>query len=437
MIGFLFAAALLLALALFFVVRPLLGKRADGGDVSHGATNVSIYRDQLRELEGDLENGAIDRLQYEAARREIERRVLEESEEESEQRALQRGAQWRLAWVTAAAVPVIAIPMYLLTGEPVALDPTRVAAIAAAEGGDQHALTPERIMQMVGQLEERLKKEPGNVDGWVMLARSKMALDRPAEAVEAYRQAVKLLPDNAQLLADFADTLALAQGRSLKGEPEQVVARALRADPNNVKALALSGTIAFQNQNFELAATQWQKVLGFVEPGSDFAQRIQASIDEARARGGLPATAPVAARPPAAKSAPAQPGASAVQSAAAGKAVSGGGTLRGRVSLAAAAQQALAANDTVFVFARAAEGPRMPLAILRLQVRDLPADFELTEAMAMSPGMSIAQFPELVVAARVSKTGSATPAAGDWESAPIPVALGASGLRVVIDTRRP
>jgi cytochrome c-type biogenesis protein CcmH len=417
-------AAVLTAAAIAFIVRPLLGRRVSDSAVSHGATNVSIYRDQLRELETDLANGTIDRVQHDAARREIERRVLEESEEDSERREMQRGPQWRLAWVSAVAVPLIAIPMYLTVGSPLALDGSRVAAMAAASGGgDQHEITPERIAQMVDQLEQRLQQNPADLEGWVMLARSKMALERPAEAVVAYRKAIELAPADAQLLADFADTLAMAQGRSLKGEPEQLIERALKADPNNVKALALSGTVAFQNQNYTKAAAQWEKVVAQVDPQSPFAQRIQASIDEARNRGGLPA---VASRAPAPQIAPAATTPSAAS----------GARLTGSVSLGASAKSGVAPGDTVFVFARAAEGPRMPLAILRLQARDLPTEFELNESMAMAPGMSIGQFPDLVVGARVSKAGSATPAAGDWESVPLPVSPGASGLRIVIDQQR-
>lgn len=425
---FFILAAVLTALAIAFIVRPLLGRRAGESTVSHGATNVSIYRDQLRELETDLANGTIDRVQYEVARREIERRVLEESEEDSEQREMQRGPQWRLAWISAVAVPLIAIPMYLSVGSPLALDGARVAAMAASGGGggDQHEITPERIAQMVAQLEQRLQQNPGDLEGWVMLARSKMALERPDEAVAAYRKAVAIAPTDGQLLADFADSLAMAQGRSLKGEPEQLIERALKAEPNNVKALALSGTVAFQNQNYAKAAAQWEKVVSQVDPQSPFAQRIQASIDEARSRGGLPK---------AATAAPAQAPASG-SGVARAPAASGGARLSGTVSLGAAAKQGVAPGDTVFVFARAAEGPRMPLAILRLQVRDLPTEFALDESMAMAPGMSIAQFPDLVVGARVSKSGSATPAAGDWESVAMPVSPGASGLRVVIDQPR-
>ena len=422
LVFFVFLAIVLTAMAIVFMVRPLLGKRVKDSAVSHGATNVSIYRDQLRELDADLENGTIDRVQYDEARREIERRVLEESEEDSEHHAMQRGPQWRLAWVSAVAVPLIAIPMYLWVGSPLALDATRVAAMAAAtNGGDQHEITPERIAQMVSQLEARLQQNPGDLEGWVMLARSKMALERPAEAVNAFRKAVELAPNDGQLLADFADTLALAQGRSLKGEPEQLIERALKADPNNVKTLALSGTVAFQNQNYAKAAGQWERVLAVIDPQSPFAERMQTSIDEARSRGGLQPSTRTASSVPAAQ-APVTAATSA--------------RLSGTVSLAAAAKQGAAPDDTVFVFARAAEGPRMPLAILRLKVRDLPTDFELNESMAMAPGMSIAQFPELVVGARVSRSGSATPAPGDWESTMLPVSQGASGLRVVIDQQR-
>lgn len=413
MISFFVVAGFLLAGALFFVVPPLLGKRGRAGEVSHGETNLSIYRDQLRELDQDLANGNIERLQYDAAKREIERRVLEEVEQEADLAAASGGPKWTLAVGIAVAIPLIAVPAYLAFGTPAALDPQKRVA-QEAEGG--HELTPQRLAAMVEQLKGRLKSEPGDAEGWMMLAKTTSALGRYDDSANAYRQAVRLVPPDADLLADFADTLAMAQGRSLSGEPERLIEQALKVDPKHVKSLALGGTIAFEKQDYTKAAALWKRILEVVPPEAEFAERIRTSVAEAERKGGVK---------PSLATAPGAP-------AATGDSGGAGAKLSGQVEIGVAAKKSVAPDDTVFIYARAANGPKMPLAILRVQVKDLPKAFELTEAMAMAPGMSIGKFPDLVVGARVSKSGNAVAQPGDWESDLVPARAGTSGLRLTI-----
>lgn len=412
MIIFFIVAGLLLVGALLFVLPPLIGKRLRQGEVSHGETNLSIYRDQLRELDSDLANGTLDRTQYESAKREIERRVLEEAGGDEVAGVAGSTPLWTLAVGVAVSIPVVAITMYLLLGTPAALDPNKVGG--QAQGG--HDVSPQQIAKMVEDLQGRLRSNPDDVDGWVMLAKSTQALGRYDDSVKAYREIIRRVPPDAQLLADFADTLAVANGRSLAGEPAQLIEQALKVDPSNVKALALGGTIAFQQKDYSRAAQLWKKILDTVPPESDFAQRIQGSIAEAESLAGG------GSRPVAARSA----GDPVQQSPAGGVRVSG------TVDLDRAVAKSVSPEATVFVFARAASGPKMPLAVLRLTARDLPRAFELTEAMAMAPGMSIAKFSDLVVGARISNTGSATPQPGDWESALVSARPGAQNVALTI-----
>lgn len=411
MIGFLVVAGLLIVGALLFIVPPLLGKRIRQGNISHGETNLTIYRDQVRELDADLANGTLDQQQYEAAKREIERRVLDDVEQDAEQIARAGSPKWTLAIIVAVLVPVIAVPTYLKLGMPEALDPARSAAATQAGA---HDVSPEQIARMVDQVKARLRGNPDDVEGWYMLAKSTQALGRYEEAVSAYREIVKRVPPDAQLLADFADTLAVANGRSLDGEPMRLIEQALSVDPNNVKALALGGTAAFQKQDYAKAAALWKKLVATLPPDAEFAQRIQNSIAEAEAKAGVKGTAVVAS---AATQAPAAVGSAKIS---------------GKVAVGAEIAKSVGRQDTVFVFARAASGPRMPLAIQKITVAELPFKFELTEAMAMAPGMSIAKFPELVVGARISKTGNAMAQPGDWESDLVPVKAGAAGVNLVI-----
>lgn len=401
MISFWIVAGLLIAGALLFVLPPLLGRRPISGGASHALANINIYRDQLRELELDLAQGSIDQAHYESARREIEKRVLEEGVD-LEDTPAPAPIQWTLVSVIGVLLPAVAIGVYLAVGSPDALTNQGAQGQQAEQG---HAVSAEQIEAMVANLAERLKNEPENGEGWHMLARSYAAMGRFPDAVNAYGEAARRLPPDAQLLADYADAMAMARGRSLLGEPEQLVAQALKVDPNNVKALALQGSVAFAKEDYKGAVAAWERLLGVLPPESELAQRIQASIQDARTRAGTPVAAKVV----------------------------GGATIAGRVSLSAEAQKLVAPGDTVFVFARAAEGPRMPVAIFRTQVGALPVDFILDESTNMMGGRKLSEVGNLVVGARVSRSGSATPSAGDWESALVPAKAGDKGLSLSID----
>jgi cytochrome c-type biogenesis protein CcmH len=278
MLIFFIVATLLLAGALLFVLPPLLGKRLRSGEVSHGLTNLAIYRDQLRELDADLTNGTLDAAQYETAKREIERRVLEEVEDDETQITSAAGPQWTLAASIAVVIPIVAIAGYLLLGTPVALDASK--QVAQQQAG-AHDMSPQRLATMIDGLQVRLRANPDDVEGWMMLAKTAQAVGRYDESVRAFREIVRRVPPDAQLLADFADTLAMANGRTLEGEPQQLIEQAIKVDPTNIKALALGGTIAFQQKDYAKAAKLWRGVLDSVPPDAEFAQRMRDSIIEA------------------------------------------------------------------------------------------------------------------------------------------------------------
>jgi cytochrome c-type biogenesis protein CcmH len=288
-----------------------------------------------------------------------------------------------------------------------------------------------------------------------MLARTYYSLKRYNDAVPAFEKATTLIPNDGGLLADYADAVGAAEG-GLHGKAQALIVRALAADPTHWKALALAGTAAFERKDYKQAALYWEKTKATVPAGSPFASSIDASIAEARQLGGLgptaaPAPAPVAAAAPregaakaAASAAPvpspptsAPAAASAATSAASTTSAATNATIAGTVSLAPALAAKVTPTDTVFIFARAAEGPKMPLAILRKQVKDLPAAFTLDDSMAMAPNFALSKFPSVVVGARVSKSGSAAPQAGDLEGLSPAVKVGVTGLAVVIDRALP
>jgi cytochrome c-type biogenesis protein CcmH len=231
--------------------------------------------------------------------------------------------------------------------------------------------------------------------------------------------------------------MAVVNNRTLEGEPEKLIARAIKADPNNVKALFLSGTVAFNRGDFAAAVLAWEHAVKVSEPGSETAKQIQGAVDEARQRAGLPPSAnAVAAAPPAAATGAMAQAASADAAPPAGggaaPAAAGGGQVSGRVTLDPALVGKASPDDTVFIFARAAQGPKMPLAILRKQVKDLPISFSLDDSMAMSPAMKLSSFPEVVVGARISKSGTALPQPGDIQGLSAPVKIGAKDLAIKI-----
>jgi cytochrome c-type biogenesis protein CcmH len=343
-------------------------------------------------------------------------------------------------------------------------------AAAAPEGGASapHRVGREQIEAMAAKLAARLKETPDDAEGWSMLGRTHMAISQPKEALAAYATSIKLRPDDAPTLADMADALAASQGRNIDGEPAKLIARALKIDPDNLKALALAGSLAFNNGDDATAVKHWDRAVRVGPADSPLVEMSRGAAQEARERSKLPPAATATAAAPATASlldiakgtggaggAGTSATASAAAAAGAGKAAApptgstGSGSseasaatatataITGTVKLAAALQGKAGAEDTVFIFARNAEGGGMPLAVLRKQVKDLPLAFTLDDSLAMSPAARISGAKKVLVVARVSKSGQATAAPGDLEGVSAPLAPGARDLQLEIGTIRP
>jgi cytochrome c-type biogenesis protein CcmH len=413
-------AAGFVVLALCLLLPALLRARnqaASGQDAA--LANVAILRGQLLQLDAELGSGSLDADQHRVARLEIARRVLEEEAVGDAPRTA--GASRKTAVLVGLCVPVFAFAAYTYLGNFEAMSPQ---ARAGAPDGEP---TQAEITSMVETLAQRMKERPDDLVGWTMLANAYSALQRFPEADQAYKKATALSPNNAQLLADHADVLAMIQGRSAAGEPLKLIERALAIEPNNLKALALAGSAAFERKDFPAALGYWGKARKLA-PEGEFANSLDASIAEikqaapgavAMVMGGMPAAPEVSSA-----SAPAVVAARATSSAA----------ITGTVSLAPALLARAAPTDTVFIFARAAEGPRMPLAIVKKQVSDLPFTFQLDDSTAMSPQMKLSNFADVVVGARISKSGQATPTAGDLTGQSAPLKTGGAAVSLVIDS---
>jgi len=388
MTGFWIFGAALAALALALLLRPLLfsGK---AGKVGRDDANISIYKDQLRELDADLAAGKLAPADHARSRAELEARLLQDVAPQARESAPPRGGTRALIVTLALAVPLSAAALYLGVGNPGALGPR----------SDPHTFDAQQLTALVERLAARMRDKPDDAEGWKLLGRSYVALGRFPEALGAYSKAAALKPRDAELLADLADVLATTRSERLQGEPEKLVLRALEIDPQNLKALALAGTAAFDRKDYAAAARYWQRMLPLVEPGSEDARQIQGSIAEARSLGGVAQRA-----------------------------------LNGRVSISKKLAAQAAPDDLVFIFARAVEGPPMPLAVKRVRVRDLPLEFALDDSMAMAPGMNLSAHARVVVGARISKSGQPTAQPGDLQGFSAPVANDARNVTVVIDS---
>jgi cytochrome c-type biogenesis protein CcmH len=402
------AAALVVAV-LLALLRPLLRGASTGPGADAAASNVRILREQLAELDAELAAGTLAADQHAAARGELERRVLEEAGTTEVSVRARPGRASALA--LAVAVPALATALYLQLGNRAAFDPILAKPASQATAAD--------IEVLVERLAQRMQAQPGDPEGWALLGRTYAALQRFEPARDAYAKAVALLPDNPHLLADYADALAMTQGRTLAGEPERLILKALQLDPNHLKALALAGSAAMERGDAKAAVGYWSRIKQVAPPDSPFVAGLAESLNEARAAAGLPPEPAVAAAAP---TPPAAAGASSV---------------RVRVSLAPALASQLQPGDTLFVFARAAEGPRMPLAIARRSAQELPLELTLDDAMAMSPQLKLSAFDRIVIGARVSRSGNAMPQSGDLEGQSAPLVPGSEPVGIVIDTARP
>ena len=399
--------------------------------------DISILRTQLQKLKALHDEGSLDAKAYGKAKAPLERKLLDSVLAAPATAPAPPRPNRKLMALLAVAVAAIAGGGYLWTGSPGAPSASTLGATRSAAATEDGVASPhsegdneQQFAAAVAQLAQRLKTEPDNAEGWAMLARSYSRLGRHAEAVPAYEKAVALQGQDARLLADYADTLAVQNNRSLAGAPMKLVERALKIDPTSPKALALAGTDAFERKDYPAAVRHWETLAQGMPADSALMPELQGSIAQARQLGGLPkAAAPFAAAAPAvAAAAMPAPGPAPTQATAA----PGASALQGSVRLSPALAKLASPTDTVFIFARAAEGPRMPLAILRMQVKDLPLKFTLDDSSAMSPATRLSQHPRVVVSARVSKSGQATPAPGDLvgQSAPVDNTAGAVDIEI-------
>lgn len=423
MIVFWLSALALIVVTLAILLSPLLRTRR--GTTGGGDHALEVYRSRIAALEEEHRVGALADADLAQARAELARELLADSGADSGAAAgddggpagrpaatlRRRGSGPWLAIAVGVGVPLLAIALYQRLGEPGALDARVVAGPppAASPAGD--GVAPE-VEAMVARLAERLRSEPGNSEGWLLLGRSYMALERYGEAADAYAAAHDLLGDSAELLTDLAEAEALRDGQNFLGMPGERLETALRLDPAYPKALWLGAFAAMQRGDGDLAVHRWRSLL----------ERQPADSEAADILRGLIANAGAAPPPPGAATEEAPP--------------PGTASLTVNVTVADALVTGLDGTETLFIFARSVDGPPMPLAAVRRRAGDLPLTVTLDDSMAMGPAGRLSDADRVIVGARISSTGTATPRSGDLQGFSTPVAAADGGTVSVVITEQ-
>ena len=407
MITFIILIFALVAIALFFVLPPLLG-RYQTSETLHNELNLAIYQQRLKELEENSEDD-LSPEQKNILRQELKKSLLQDMEEKEEGEKADKLKQRSgiLATFIGVSIPLLALGLYgalgpaelpeILSGQ--AIVPTETQN---AHNGAQGQL-PD-VGKMVEKLEQRMSEDPDNAEGWQMLARSYMYMQRFTDAAMAYEKALALEENNPQTLTDYAEALAMVAQGDMQGKPTELVILALKLDPSFAKALWLAGAARVQIKDYQGGIDYWQRLIKMHEPNSEGAIELQKRIDMAAQALRESGTEPVLEKP-----------AEKFE-------------IKTIISVEVKLDPQLASKtspeDTLFVYAKAVNGPPMPLAIIRKQVKDLPLKIVLDDSMAMTPRARLSGFERVYVGARISKAGNATAEAGDLQGRSVIITTG-------------
>jgi len=380
MTEFWLSAGLLLLAALGFLLIPILRGRSRQQEEDRTALNVALYQERVAELAAQQAAGVLDATQLANGRDEAARELLADTEGAEAPRQGHLGKV--LPLLAAVLVPAMALGLYLHFG-----------AADKVELTQEFAAAPKSMEEMTTRLERAVQAQPDSAEGLYFLGRAYMAEQRPAEAAKAYERAVALAGRQPELLGQWAQAQYFAANKQWSPQVQALTDEALKADPNEVTSLGLRGIAAFESERYQEAIDYWKRLLAQLPEGDASRAALQGGIDRAAERLGSTGAKPsvaVAAR------------------------------LKVRVELAAALKDKVKPDDTVFIFARASNGPPMPLAAKRVTVAQLPLEVELSDADAMMPQMKLSDFAEVQLVARVSRAGQ--PTHGEWIGQGAPLA---------------
>ena len=395
MTNFFIPAFLLLVLVLLLLLRPFLFPTKVQA-TSRRQMNAAIYREELDKLEAERSAGTITSEDYEIAHAEMRQRLFQDTNEEDDHSTL--GSTKKTAIGICIFIVLISSGLYFSFGD----------VYRVFQKNSETPMTQDGVEKMVAEFAGKMEKDPGNLQGWAMLARSYRILGRNEDAAKAYARAGSFVDSDPQLLADYADTLAANANGSFVGKPLSLINQALKLDPNNLMALWLSGTAAFNSNNYRSAVQTWEKLASQLPPNSEELKMIEGSIAEARSKGGLSPKAPV---------------------------VSSAKGISGLIELAPDIKSKVKPSDTLMVIARQV-GERMPVAVFKAPVTQFPMNFVLNDALAMNPNAPLSKLSEVSIEVRISKSGMAKPETGDLISSAKTIKVGSENVRFLVDQVR-
>lgn len=416
---FWYFAGALMALVALILSWPLLRRHSVAAGTSNRTINTSIYREKLAELVSERDKGVLSEAAYHEAHIELERRLIEDTRNDQKDATTTQSATGQRSIRTVITllvlIPLAAIPLYLTLGKPAALDPAAAQPIAANDANSQMA----HLNQMVAKLTEKLDKDPNNPKDWVMLGRVYRALGRYDKAEQAYLRAGPVANADSALILERVEMVLDKTGGHIEGEALKLLNGVIKREPGNGRARFFAGYGAFSRADYKAAIAYWEPLLKQVQAGSQDAQNLERGIAEARARLGV--NAPTMSMTDATV---ASPSVATTNNAA---------FIRGKVSLSPTLKAKASPSDTVFIFARALQGPPMPLAAIRITVADLPMEFTLDDSLSMSPQAKLSLFKNVRIEARVAKSGDVAAKSGDLVGIFDSVKVGTTGLALTID----
>ncbi|MCP4952833.1 MAG: c-type cytochrome biogenesis protein CcmI [Proteobacteria bacterium] len=373
---FLWLIASVLVVGTLGVLIPFFLRAPKGLSLNRDSINVEIARERETELKHDLKQGLISDAEYDASRHDLEQGLTFDLSPHPESSESQLPAPFA-ASIVSALIPILAFGIYIMIGSP---DVVNVDSLSLNQTAPSSELQPD-VDTMLAQMKKQLEDRPDDVRGWTLLANALMGTGRYAEAVEAYRVLRSLQPDNPEILIRLADAIAMTQNGMLAGEAEQLITRALAISPDQPQGLWLSGIAAEQRGKFDEALMIFNRLLSMVANEPDVRIEVEAVIARIRQ---------------------AQDQTSAIDP-----------IIEVKVDVPAELIASIRSNDTLFVFVKDPNGPPMPIAARRLSALPLPRVITLSDGDRLTEGNSLSNYPQLVIGALISKSGSATKSSGD------------------------
>ena len=375
---------LIAVFAIVFLLRPLFSKREQENIIERDAVNVQSAATRLAELKLELKNNIITEEQFQNYQLELETAALEDLRNSTSIEAGERNGNKSLAIIIGLLVPILSILIYNQLGNE--------AAFNVELQTDESAIATQEIEKILAVVEKEVQESPDDVEGRIALGQVYVGLERYSDAANVYREVNELLPNEPDVLVNYAETLARSHGNRLTGKPTELLYQALKIAPKHGRALWLAGFAEQESDNKASATSHWRNLLSGMEEGSKAYKQLEDLIAELETTKMDSATVVTTDAPTIEKQ-----------------------SLQVKVSLLPELQTKIDPNTVMFIYARAAEGSPMPLAVHRGLAKDLPITVTLDDSMAMMPQMALSSFPKVIVGARLSSNGQPQGQAGDYE----------------------